>query len=159
MAGDVTRGFLGRLADLLAGQEKWDVDITGGNIANATLANCTFVPSISAGGISVSIKNKTANYSVVAGDNNAIFMNMGAAGAVNFTLEVANPGDVFAFYVHDAQTINVAAQSGQTIRHGGDVTASGGNFSSNVVGNFMRVVAVTSTEWIVDKITGTWTVT
>ena len=101
---------------------------------------------------------KTGNYSVLAADTQTFFTNTGAAGAVNFTLPTAAAGLTFEFYIDAAQTVTVTAGASTTIRVGASVTAAAGNVSANTVGNRIRLVAISATQWVGDS-TGTWTFT
>lgn len=108
-----------------------------------------------AGGVTV----KTANYTVLAGDTNTTFTNTGAAGLVAFTLPTAAASLNYCFFVDAAQSVAVVADGGHTIRNGASVTTTGGNFTSNAIGNQMCVRALNTTEWYVySGPTGSWTV-
>lgn len=113
----------------------------------------------SLGGGAGPIVIKTANYTVLALDNNSTFTNTGATGSVTFTLPTAAAALSYCFYVDTAQTFVIAADSGHTIRNGLSVTSSGGNFTSNTIGNQMCLRALNGTEWYVySGPTGSWTV-
>jgi hypothetical protein len=105
------------------------------------------------------ISAKTTNYNVVDGDSRTFFTNEGAGGTVNFTLPTAAARKEYTFYIQAAQTLTVTANTGDTIRLAGSVSASAGNVSANVVGNLVRLVCINATEWVAESIIGTWTVT
>lgn len=100
---------------------------------------------------------KTADYTVVVNDSNRFFTNTGAAGTVNFTLPTASAGLTYTFYIDASQTLTITAGTSTTIRSGSSVTASAGNITSNTVGNTVRLVAISSTQWVAESIIGTWT--
>jgi hypothetical protein len=52
---------------------------------------------------------KTADYTVVAADNNKTFTNKGAAGAVNFTLPALARGLRFRFFVEADNTLTITS--------------------------------------------------
>lgn len=107
---------------------------------------------------------KTSNYTVTALDSGTIFDNIGAAGAVTNTLPTAARGLFYEFYVDAAQTVTIVAGASTTIRYGATVTASAGNITSNAQGSIVRIVAISTTQWIVEflnetliSVTGPWT--
>jgi len=100
---------------------------------------------------------KTADYTVVINDSNRFFTNTGASGTVNFTLPTASAGLTYTFYIDASQTLTITAGASTTIRSGSSVTASAGNITSNTVGNLVRLVAISSTQWVAESITGSWT--
>lgn len=102
---------------------------------------------------------KTTNYTVVNADSGTLFTNAGAAGSVNFTLPTAVAGLTYSFYVDANQTLTITAGSSTTIRNASTVSSSAGTFSTNTVGNFLKITAISTTQWICESITGTWTVT
>ncbi len=57
-------------------------------------------------------QDKTANYTIVTGDNGTCFTNKGAAGAVTFTLPLLAANYIFGFYVDAAQSVTVTTNSG-----------------------------------------------
>lgn len=103
---------------------------------------------------------KTTNYSIAAAtDSNTLFTNTGAAGEVDFTLPTAVAGQTYTFYVDVAQTLKVIAGASTTIRVAGSVSASAGNITNSTIGGCVRLTAISSTKWIAEYVTGTWTVT
>jgi hypothetical protein len=127
---------------------------TAGALAAATLV------LTSTAAFQVPVTVKTTGYTLTSADSNGYFSNQGAAGSVGFALPAGSAvGKKYTVYVHDAQTVSVIANTGQTIRNGTEFTAAAGNIASNVVGSLVSVFGVSSTEWIVEHITGAWTVT
>lgn len=107
---------------------------------------------------------KTANYTVTTLDSGTYFNNIGAAGAVTNTLPTAAAGLTYAFYVDAAQTVTIVAGASTTIRYGATVTAAAGNVTSSTQGAFIKMIAISSTQWIVEalnetlaSVTGPWT--
>lgn len=100
---------------------------------------------------------KTANYSILAADSGTLFANTGATGTVTFTLPTAAAGLSFMFYTDAAQALTVTAGASTTIRSGASVTASAGNITNSTTGNFIRLTAISTTQWIAESVVGTWT--
>jgi hypothetical protein len=101
---------------------------------------------------------KTANYSVAAAEQNALYTNSGAAGSVNFTLPTAAAGLTYSFYIDAAQTLTITAGASTTIQLTGSTSASAGNVTSNTAGNCITLVAISTTKWVAQSHEGTWTV-
>lgn len=53
--------------------------------------------------------DKTADYTILPGDNGFLFTNAGASGAVTFTLPTIAPGYSFGFFVVADQTVTIAS--------------------------------------------------
>ena len=150
---------------LLSDLSKSPVETDGsGNtsISGTFTANALVTASLTCSGLAgfqIPVTVKTVGYSLLAADSNGVFHNQGATTSISFILPSAVLNKKYTFYVHDAYAVNVVANSGCTIRNGTEVTAAAGNLSANSVGSLVEVIGVTSTEWIVKNITGTWTVT
>lgn len=84
-----------------------------------------------------------------------IYTNQGALGPVEFDLPAATPGASGIVYVQAAQLCTIKTVGGNTLRLGSSV---GTQASASVVGNFIRFVAVNSTEWVAFPALGTWTI-
>lgn len=89
-------------------------------------------------------------------DNNKVFTNTGAAGAITFNLPAAVAGLTYTFYVQNANNLIIDAAAGDTIRILALVSAAGGNVSSVTVGSAVTLVAINSTEWVAISALGTW---
>lgn len=101
---------------------------------------------------------KTTDYSVTTDNVNTFFTNTGASGTVNFTLPtVSNIGLTYTFYVDSAHTLQVTAPASTTIRSGASVTAAAGNITNSTVGGCIKLVAISSTQWVAESIIGVWT--
>jgi hypothetical protein len=92
-------------------------------------------------------------------DQNVVFTNEGAIGTVNLNLPTASAGKTYTFYVRENQTLQVNANTGDTIRIAGSVSAAAGNISSSTVGSSVTLVAINATEWVAVATVGSWTVT
>ena len=99
----------------------------------------------------------THSRTLSASETGSSVTNEGAASAIVVTLPSAVTDLTFRFYVQVAQTLEVVAGDGDTIRIGADVTAAGGSITSNTVGHSVVLVAVNNAEWIGFGSAGTWT--
>lgn len=106
-----------------------------------------------------SVVNKTSTHTVLASETNTLFTNNGAVGAVTFDLPTAAAGLRYMFAIHAAQTLTIDAPSGATIRNAASVSADSGTLADNTKGNYVSLVALNGTEWFVETIVGTWTLT
>jgi hypothetical protein len=108
---------------------------------------------------------KTANFTIPRGLSGYQFDNLGAGGEVDFTLPTLADTDAFVlgtkfgFYVGAAQTLKVIATNSMTIRNVGMVSGSNGNIASSTIGCYVEIEAVSTSQWVVKSINGTWTVT
>jgi hypothetical protein len=93
---------------------------------------------------------KTTDYSVVAADTQKFLNNTGAGGAVVFTLPTPVVGMQFEFYRDANQTVTVDIAGGVTIQVGASVTTAGGNVTLDAVGSRIRIVAISTTQWVGD---------
>lgn len=105
-----------------------------------------------------SVTPKTADYTVTTTDSNTVLTNTSAAGQITASLPSATVGLTYTAIVTTAQNLIVDAAGTDTIRLGASVTASGGNLTSNTIGNVITIVCVKSGEWFVVSSVGTWTV-
>lgn len=102
---------------------------------------------------------KTTNYSLLTSDSGGLFTNGEAVASVTFSLPAAAPGLTYKFFVTTNQNFVIDAAGSDTIRLGASVTASGGNLTSNTVGNSLELGYVGVGQWgVVGKEQGTWTV-
>lgn len=96
------------------------------------------------------VEAKTADYTVVEGDNNILFTNRGASGAVNFTLPAtAKKGLRFGFMVVADQNVVVTAGTADTMVVFNDPTADSIAFSTSAekVGGMIEVIG-DGTGWL-----------
>lgn len=100
---------------------------------------------------------KTANYSVLIGDNGKHFNNIGASGTVVFTLPTGVAGMNYTFEVDATQTVTIQAGGSDTIRNGASVTATGGTLSAGTNGSIVHLICTKANTWKVESIVGTWT--
>lgn len=105
------------------------------------------------------VVNLAASQTITAGQNGTLFTNTNSSGSINADLP-ASPAPfstlVYSFYVGIAQTLNIVAPAGVTIKNGADSSSSGGQIFSNTVGNLLTIVLINSTTWLVTTITGIW---
>jgi hypothetical protein len=101
--------------------------------------------------------NKTMNAST---ESNFMVTNEGATARVDYTLPTAAAGITYTFYVQDTDGVRVIANTGDTIRIAGTVSASAGRIDSTTVGDCVTLVAINATEWVATALIGAgWTVT
>lgn len=107
------------------------------------------------------IKTQAASpYAVTATtDNRQAFTNEGTSALVTFNLPTAAANLDYTFIVQDADGIRVVANTGDTIRIAGSVSASAGRIDSTTVGSTVRLIAINSVEWISVATNGTWVIT
>ena len=96
---------------------------------------------------------------LIAAESGKVLTNEGATALNYHTLPTAAAGLVFEFFVQDADGIRVTANTGDTIRLAGSVSATAGRIDSTTVGSVVRLVAVNATEWVGTSIVGSWSVT
>lgn len=109
----------------------------------------------------VTVKNaaKTTGYSVLTTDSLTTFTNVGAGGSVTFTLPASAVGLLYKFSCDAAQTVVIAANTGDKICNGASLTASAGNLTSDATTScFLSVECTSANLWRVTSISGTWTV-
>lgn len=94
---------------------------------------------------------KTANYTVTATDNGAIFTNQGASALVVFTLPTIAKGLRYLFYCEDNDGIRVSAATANTLVTHNDATADSATFSTTgrCIGAAIEVYAnADATKWL-----------
>lgn len=94
---------------------------------------------------------------LAATESNKVLTNEGAGAEVAHTLPTAAAGLLFEAVVQAAQSLKIVANSGDTIRAGGQVSKAAGYIASSTVGDTIRLVAINATEWIAAPCVGTWT--
>lgn len=107
----------------------------------------------------VKVVAKTADYTVLAADNDTIFTNRGASGAVVFTLPTLARGLHYRFYSEAAQTITVTAAAVDTIVTHNDLAADSIALSTSnrQIGGSLEVFANDdASKWL--AVPGTWNV-
>jgi hypothetical protein len=88
-----------------------------------------------------------------------LFTNNSAVGEIDLDLPAAPlPFQplTFSLLLTAAQTFSLVASTGVTITNGSDSSSVGGSISSNTLGNFVTLVLVSPTQWVVTSITGIW---
>lgn len=105
------------------------------------------------------VQAKTTDFDPVAANCNYVFTNEGTTAKRDFTLPTAVTGYSYTFVVQDSDGLRVVADTGNTIRIGSSVSASGGNIDSTTIGSTVTLVAINSTQWFAISTNGSWTVT
>lgn len=159
---NVCRGYLKHPVDMLDGSNAaadkqgmlviWAADVKAGsligidNLARRQLSHRfifdddfwvnsdTYLPRVVA---------KTADYTVLAADNNTVFTNKGAAGAVNFTLPTLARGLRYTFFVEADQNVTITSVVADTMVVFNDAAADSIAFStsSEKIGGCIEVFA------------------
>lgn len=100
----------------------------------------------------VHVLAKTADYTVLVGDNNKIFTNQGATGIVIFTLPTVARGLRYRFFAEADFDMRVASAVGDIIVAFNDATADAVYFSetdSEVIGGAIEMIAnADGTKWL-----------
>lgn len=108
-------------------------------------------------------QTKTASYTVLAIDNYTLFDNVGATGAITFTLPAIANGYFYGFRVQADQTITVSSAEGTNIIALNNVSASSVAFStgSQKIGGMVYIYTnPAGTKWIIENASaGTNTIT
>lgn len=108
-------------------------------------------------------QTKTSDYTVVANDNFTLFDNVGAGGAITFTLPSLANGYLFGFRVQADQTVTVASNEGDNMVVFNDASADSVAFSTSgqKMGGMVWVYSnPAANKWIVENHSaGTNTVT
>lgn len=108
-------------------------------------------------------QSKTTAYSVVASDNLTLFDNVGAGGAVTFTLPSIQVGYFFGFRVQADQSVTIASLEGSNIIALNNASASSVAFStsSQKIGGMVYIYSnANANKWIVENASaGTNTIT
>lgn len=150
-AGSVARALVTPAAgELFVDTDTWYVYIGDGVTAGGVL-----VGNFSSG---IVTSTKTANYSILSGDNGTRFNNIGAGGAVILSLPAAAAGLQFAAGVFAAQYFQLLAAGSDVIKYGGTDSAGGGYVRSNQSGAFIQLEAHGTGNWIISAASGSWSV-
>ena len=99
-------------------------------------------------------QTKTASYTVVANDNYSLFDNVGATGAITFTLPALANGYFFGFRVQADQSVTVASSEGTNMLALNNASASSVAFStgSQKIGGMVYVYTNPgATKWIIEN--------
>ena len=123
----------------------WSIDSSGNLIIAGSLTLASTVGNLRTETVSV---KATTPQTVTAAQSGTVFTNEWAGAIIVFTLPTAVAGLIYTFYVQDTDWIRVTANTGDTIRIAGGVTAAAGNVSSTTAGSVLQLIAVNATEWI-----------
>jgi hypothetical protein len=113
---------------------------------------------VSAGGGKLTIANKSSNYPIVVGDTGKVLVD---TAGITFTLPVIAAGDVGTEVIlvkNNAGTTMVQANTGQ---HIADSNSAGTIYDSQASETYaaLVLVAISTTQWIIVGMDGTWTTT
>ncbi len=103
---------------------------------------------------------KTANYTVVANDDNGkTFTNEAASGAITFALPAATVGQWYRFTVMAAQQLRIDPNGTETIAlpSTGAQSSAGAYIVADAAGEGVEIECVKAGEWSVRYYVGTWT--
>jgi hypothetical protein len=154
------------------GSETEDINVTfaaqvAGGLAQFLIFDADGMLALGYGGQKVFTAKLAAGYAVTAvtttaspasTDSAAVYTNEGDANGAAITLPTAAAGYSFTFVIQAAQTLTITANTGDTIRIAGNVTAAAGAISAATVGNAVTLVAINATEWVATSAVGTWTI-
>ncbi len=133
---------------------------TGGNATiggDATVAGTLGVTgetSLAAVTSKAKVTTKTAAYTVTVAETGVVFNNIGAGGAVTFTLPTAAAGLQYCFATVAAQQIAVDPASTNAIL--ALTNAGGDKITNSTAGNSVCLVGVSATQWVARDVYGTW---
>lgn len=94
---------------------------------------------------------------LTSSESDKVLTNEGSTAQNYHTLPTAAAGLTFTFVVQDGDGIRIVANTGDTIRVAGTVSASAGYTESTTVGDVITLIAINATEWIAISYIGTWT--
>lgn len=139
------------------------IDVPSADELRLTAGTCTVTGILTAsGGVrsSVELQSVTsgtgAPATLIATTTGARINNTGTTVKAACTLPTAAAGLHYYFDVVDSDGLRVNAASGDNIRLGDTTSATAGYFESVRVGSSVHLVAIDSTTWQADGITGTW---
>lgn len=94
---------------------------------------------------------RTSDYTLTAADNNTLFTNEGAVGAVTFTLPQARQGFRCGFYVVENQNVTIAANPTDTLVVYNDNAADSVTLSTagERIGGFFEVIQTSSRSLVI----------
>jgi hypothetical protein len=132
------------LTKTLAGTYIWDGFST--NLVKGLLPNQTST-----------VQNITSNKTENSSDRDYLTTNTGAGSKPIITLEPAAIGVVRKFFITNSVGIRVKANTGDTIRIVGNITASGGYVESTTVGGHITLMCYQANSWIAVDFLAAWT--
>ena len=148
----------------------WNINIGGSGIAvsgtiptsqggtGATSAAAA-LDSLGAQARKLPFLDKTSNATLLATDSGSVVTNEGALATITVDLPATAKGLIFPVIIRAAQTLNLKAPAGSTIRNGSQISVSGGILSSNIVGNRATILGTSTSEWELDSMVGLWDLT
>jgi hypothetical protein len=91
-------------------------------------------------------------------ESNKLLTNEGTTAENYHTLPSAAAGIEYVFACQDGDGIRITANTGDTIRLDGLVSASAGFIRSSVIGSAVILTAINVTEWVAISVVGTWSI-
>lgn len=102
---------------------------------------------------------KTADFTVLAGQNGSVFSTKGAAGTVVFALPAAVVGLRYSFYVGATQELRVDPNGSEVMQlpSSGANQTGGAYLTANAIGETLSIACFETGVWSVVASVGTWT--
>lgn len=163
--GTVTSGTVGSINFNPGGVNAWTVNASGHLLAGtdatydigaagATRPRNLYTSAGVYGPVPVTVTSGAV--AVSANVSGTVYAN---SAAFTPTLPSAAAGYVYTFMVQNASALTITANTGDTIRLAGTVSAAAGTCVSSTVGDVITLIAIDATQWIAQSIIGTWVVT
>lgn len=135
------------------------VDVTGttpaaGQVLTATSATAA---TWQAPTVTITVTPNTGTATPAATDSRTVYTNTGDADGSTITLPAAAAGLEFSAYVDATQLVTLTAVGDDTIRIAGNETAAAGSITSDVKGSFVKLLGISTTQWIATSAVGSWT--
>lgn len=129
-----------------------------GLIVTIKRAQTTFSSQVTA---FTTVRDSAVNLAIAlpADRSRIVFTNRGAAGVITFSLPAFNGVSIWADYTFTivaAFGIIIQAPAGVTIRIGGVVSPAGGTVSAGAVGDTVKLLQISATEWQAVSVVGAW---
>lgn len=103
-----------------------------------------------------SVVSKTANYTVLAANSGTTFNNIGATGAVTFTMPTPVAGLEYVFVVAAAQNMVLDVGGSVAIGIGEIATSPGGQVACASPYSAIKLKALSATLWVAVSMIGSW---
>lgn len=104
------------------------------------------------------VSHKTANHTVLASETGTYFTNLGATGAITFTLPAATVGLHYTFKVRATQQLRVDPNGSETLENTSSTEQSAGAYLwADAKGEFIHLICLVDGKWAMHNSSGTWT--
>lgn len=137
-----------------------DFDVNGGlsTASHVTVTGyVTATGNVYAGGTLMGRTNvisKAASYTLLAAESGSLCSNVGASGALSWTLPTAATGLNYCFYVGPTQPITLVVGAADMVHH--LTNAAGDRVMNGTAGSSFCITAIDSVLWIPSQEVGTW---